>query len=69
MLAKLVDGKLICVWCKKPFKPENSDYENGHQRCAERYEARCNIRSFKKLVTACPSGTRFDFAGGASCEG
>jgi len=59
----------ICIWCHEPFDEESSDgFYYGHKTCAEKFEADSDRRALEDLIASCPIGTRFDLAGGASCE-
>ncbi|MDA8611482.1 hypothetical protein N9L18_01290 [Candidatus Pacebacteria bacterium] len=32
--------RCVCLFCGKPFNVDKSFYTNGHQKCAEAYEAK-----------------------------
>ena len=59
----------ICIFCNKPFDEESSGgYYFGHQKCAEDFERESDKKANEELIADCPPGTRFDLAGGASCD-
>jgi hypothetical protein len=58
----------ICIWCNKPFDVEKENRLYGHNECALNYEKECDIEWYKHFFSLFPPGTRFDLAGGASCD-
>jgi len=56
---KRAERQPICIWCEKPFDPEETPYVNGHEECGDAYEVKCNQQDFKELMTRLPPGTTF----------
>jgi len=67
-MARNKDVLCLCIWCNHPFDPDNEEYYNGHKICGDKYEQELNRRDIQKLIAVCPPGTRFDLAGGATCD-